>query len=134
ADDDRFARLCAALGRPDLALRDEASTADQRRRNIPAILAEVASTMCFRSADEWAEAFEAADVPYAVALTPHEVVADPHVRSLAVLHDTPSRWASSPIRGLASRDLVSPPAVDEHGALVRESRWSGVEALLAAGR
>jgi crotonobetainyl-CoA:carnitine CoA-transferase CaiB-like acyl-CoA transferase len=131
ADDDRFARLCAALGRPDLATGDERATADQRRRSAPKILAEIASAMWSRSADEWVEALEAADVPYAVALTPDEVVADPHVRSLAVLHDAPSPWASFPIRGLACRDLVALPRVDEHGAIVRDARWSGVEALVA---
>ena len=132
-DDGGFRRLCDALGRPDLAAGEDVRTADDRDRHAPRILAAVAATVAGRPAQDWAAAFEAADLPWAVVLTPDEVFDDPQVQWLDVLHLAPSPWASSPIRGLPTRDLVDPPRVHEHGAVVRESGWAGVEALLGLG-
>jgi len=133
-DGRRFRALCDALDRPDLAIGDDVQTAEGRIRHAPQIFAEIAATVARRPAQSWAAAFDAADVPCATALRADEVLDDPQVRWLDVVHRSPSPWASTPIRGLATRDLVELPGVDEHGALVRDAGWAGVEARLGSDR
>src|SRR4051794_26763877 len=62
-NDALFARLCAAIGREDLATDARFATNGDRRDNIEALDAELDAAFAARPAAEWVEALTAAGVP-----------------------------------------------------------------------
>jgi len=101
-----WARLCAAIGRPDLV--QDARFADERARSVNradlnAVLSGVFAT---RSSDEWIEALNAAGVPCGPIYTVDQVFADPQVMhaDLAATLQHPTR---GPVRVLAPGMVLS---------------------------
>jgi crotonobetainyl-CoA:carnitine CoA-transferase CaiB-like acyl-CoA transferase len=63
ANDGLFKRLCAALGRPELAEDDRYSTNDRRVEHRDELVAELSDVFATRGSGEWVELLDAAGVP-----------------------------------------------------------------------
>jgi crotonobetainyl-CoA:carnitine CoA-transferase CaiB-like acyl-CoA transferase len=63
ANDTLFSRLCAAIGRPELAADERFATNPARREHIDALDAELEAAFGTRPAREWVEALREAGVP-----------------------------------------------------------------------
>ena len=62
-NDAMFARLCAAIGRPDLSGDERFATNAARREHVDALDAELEAALAARTAEEWIELFTTAGVP-----------------------------------------------------------------------
>lgn len=125
-EDNTWPPLCSAIGRPDLAEREDLRTFDGRLANVEEVNEAVRSAIANAPRDEWARRLAAAGVPCAPVLTPSEVLADPQVRHMDLIRTEPSMHAALPIVGLEHCVLVEPPALDQHGSTVRLSGWSAL--------
>jgi crotonobetainyl-CoA:carnitine CoA-transferase CaiB-like acyl-CoA transferase len=123
-NDKMFARLCHAIGRPELATDERFATNAARRAHIDELDAQLAPPLATRTADEWVALFTEAGVPagpindvaqaYALA---RELGLEPDVSVDGLrLPATPFALGRTPA---AVRS--APPALDEHGDDIR--RW-----------
>jgi len=77
-----WARLLAALGRPDLAEDPRFSTPIARRQNWPALRMIIGEWLAgFKTAEDALDALGAARIPCAPVLTPAEVAVHPHLEA-----------------------------------------------------
>lgn len=76
--------FCPAIGRDDLTDHPDYATQDQRYRNRPALMAELATVFAARTSQQWLEALEAASVPAGPIYKMDEVFADPQVEHLGI--------------------------------------------------
>jgi len=101
-----WARLCAAIGRPDLV--QDARFADERARSVNRadLNAALSGVFAIRSSNEWIEALNAAGVPCGPIYTVDQVFADPQVMhaDLAATVQHPTR---GPVRVLAPGMVLS---------------------------
>ena len=90
--DAQFANLCAAIGRPDLALDPDFATNTQRVAHRDRLRLELEHELTARSSDHWIAALTTAGVPNAPINTIEEALAEPHVAASGVLqtYDTPT--------------------------------------------
>ena len=127
-NDRQFARLAAIVGHPEWADNPTFATNAARvaaRETLVPMIAEVIST---RPASEWLEQLEAAGIPAGPINTISQALADPQAvhRGARIsagggaLGDTP--MVGSPIRidGERSDSPLPPPALGEHGDLLRQ--------------
>ena len=87
--DDLFAAFCGAIGRPDLAADVRFRSADDRRRNVDALEAELQPVLLTRPAAEWLERLEAARVPCAPVNSVPEAVRQPQVAARRMIGEIP---------------------------------------------
>lgn len=124
-EDAFWQRLCAALGRADLAANPDYATFPQRSARAHELDATLAAEFARRPRDEWIALLRAADVPVAPVNAPHEVPSDPYVASSGLLLRDPVasgrvRGVRYPVRmpGLAvahgAPDTRRAPALGEH--------------------
>ena len=73
-----FVRLCAALGRPELATDPRFETHIKRVENYDEINGIVADWIKSRPVDEALTVLEAHDVPHSLIYSPADILADPH--------------------------------------------------------
>jgi CoA:oxalate CoA-transferase len=125
-EDNTWPPLCAAIGRPDLAEREDLQTFDGRLAHVEEINDALRAAVRTRPRDEWAERLAAAGVPSAPVLSPRQVLADAQVRHLDLVRTEPSMHALLPIFGLASRANVGAPVIDQDGAAVRRAGWAAL--------
>lgn len=78
AADNVFQRLCAAIGRPELASDSRYSTHPARIKNYKAINDIVAEWIESHSVEMVTEAFKSNGVPHSLIYSPAEIVSDPH--------------------------------------------------------
>jgi CoA:oxalate CoA-transferase len=120
-------RLCAALGRDDLARDPAWATYAQRALGADSLDALLAAEFARRPRDEWIALLRAADVPVAPVNAPSEVEDDPFVAATGLLladdaGDGPLRAVRFPARmpGLAvppdAPDSRRAPRLGEHNA------------------
>ena len=74
-----FARLCAALGCPELARDPRFGSADDRRQHVDALAAEIEAALAARPAAAWLAVLEEAGVPCAPIHGVPEAVRQPQV-------------------------------------------------------
>ena len=122
--------LLAAIEQPDLAGDPRFADRMDRVRNHEALGAVLQPVFASRARDQWLRRLSAADVPHAPILGLDEALDDPQMRHLALdctlVHPTegPVRTLRTPIFLDGERDdagMRAPPALDEHGARIRES-------------
>jgi crotonobetainyl-CoA:carnitine CoA-transferase CaiB-like acyl-CoA transferase len=89
APDHLFQRLCAAIGRPDLASDPRYANAGVRRKHAEAIEAEIAAWMSERSSAEAIERLLEARVPASKVNSIADVFADPQVAARENLTPVP---------------------------------------------
>jgi len=118
--------LCRALDRPDLLAREDLSTWAGRLARIDEMTAIMKAAMASRPRDEWIERLLKEGVPAAPILEAHEVLDEGQVRWLDIIRKEPTMNARLPINGIGSLRLTGAPALDEHGAQVRQSGWAGI--------
>jgi crotonobetainyl-CoA:carnitine CoA-transferase CaiB-like acyl-CoA transferase len=85
----QFAKLCAALGRPELAADERFTTNRDRVANAAELTRELEATLATRPADHWVEALEGAGVPVAPVNPLDRVFADDHIRAVGVVTEVP---------------------------------------------
>jgi crotonobetainyl-CoA:carnitine CoA-transferase CaiB-like acyl-CoA transferase len=118
-NDAMFRRLCAAIGRAELADDPRFATNVARRREVDALGEALAARFAERTAAEWIERLTAAgvpagpvnDVPAAFAFA-ERLGLDPVWELDGV------RTVRSPLRGIA-QPTSRPPRLDEHGDEIR---------------
>ncbi len=82
AGNEIYRRLCAAIGRPDLADHPDYNTDKGRSANRKALNAEIESVTRTRTSADWIDALNAAGVPGGPIYSMDQVFADPQVRHL----------------------------------------------------
>jgi crotonobetainyl-CoA:carnitine CoA-transferase CaiB-like acyl-CoA transferase len=79
--DANFARLCRAMGRPDLAADARYARLADRARHGDEVNGQVAAWTATLAATEIEQRCVEADVPVATAYTAADIFADPHIRA-----------------------------------------------------
>ncbi|MEW6636598.1 MAG: CoA transferase [Actinomycetota bacterium] len=105
-NDAQFARLCEAIGRPELAGDERYARNPGRVANREALVETLQAEFSKRPADEWVEEIRAANVPCGPVNTLAEVFTDEHVLGSGIL-----QTVEHPTVGLLEM-LASPLLVD----------------------
>ncbi len=142
-NDVQYRRLCAALGRDDLANDPRFADFAGRADAADVLIAEVRATLARRTTDDWLKDLHAADIIAERILDPGDWIADPHVQAVrgAVRSETPGVGAVYAARtpGLPGfgEDALSPaPDPGQHSrAVLRDNGYAEAEidALCASG-
>jgi crotonobetainyl-CoA:carnitine CoA-transferase CaiB-like acyl-CoA transferase len=125
--DAQFRALCDAIGLAGLADREDLGTIAGRHAAAAEVNERIAAAVATQTLAVWRGRLDAAGIPWAPVLNPAEVFEHPQVQALGVVHQAPSPHADLPVFGLPSRSLVTPPELDEHGAVLRTDGWSGLD-------
>jgi formyl-CoA transferase len=127
ANDRLFARLCAVLGRDDLAGDPRFAANASRVEHRDDLVAAIAATVATRPVDHWVEECRRAGVPAAPVRDLGALFAAPETVSLVEDIADPVRGllrlVRSPILGLDRGAAISPPRLGEHTDLVRRHLW-----------
>jgi len=129
-NDALFAKLCAAIGRPELASEPRFASNEQRTRHVEELAAELGAVLATCESAEWLARLEAAGIPCGPLNDVADVLADPQVRArnMLVAVEDPAAGrvalAGNPVKlsGVADPPTRPPaPRLDEHrAAIVRE--------------
>jgi crotonobetainyl-CoA:carnitine CoA-transferase CaiB-like acyl-CoA transferase len=121
-NDAQFGRLCAAIGRPELADDERYATNPARVANREKLVEVLQERFAERTADEWVERIREAGVPIGPVNTLADVFSDEHVLSSGILQ-TIEHPAAGVLEMLASPVLVEgerppirrpPPTLGQH--------------------
>jgi crotonobetainyl-CoA:carnitine CoA-transferase CaiB-like acyl-CoA transferase len=122
ANDGLYARLCAAIERPDLAADERYATNEARVRNRTTLIAELAHVFAERSTGEWVELLLAAGVPAGKIRGVGEALRAAATATARVSHPTAGELELvAPPFSLASagvREPEPPPLLGQHTAEV----------------
>ncbi len=130
AGNDRlFAKLAAALGRPEWAGDPRFATNAARVASKPALIAEIERIMLTRSKGEWIDRLEAAGVPCAPINTLPEAVSEPQAAALGMIQTVPGadyELMALPLSfdGLRPGIRLPPPGLGEHNGEILGTRGS----------
>lgn len=119
-------KLCAALGRPEIATDQRFATNAQRVANRPALREILREIMTSAPTDHWVERFTEAEVPAGPILTIDQTLADPQVLHRDMVVDIEDENAGSlrltgnPVKLSLYRDPPTAPAplLGAHGEAV----------------
>ena len=89
AGDEIYARLCQAIGAPELIADPEFATGPARSKNRARLNAAIATVTRARPSAAWIEALNAAGVPCGPIYKMNEVFADPQVQHLNITRHVP---------------------------------------------
>ncbi len=121
-NDAQFGRLCAAIGRPELADDERYATNPARVANREELVEVLQGEFSKRAADEWVEEIREAGVPVGPVNALSDVFTDEHVLSSGILQ-TVEHPAAGVLKMLASPVLVDgerptirrpPPTLGQH--------------------
>jgi CoA:oxalate CoA-transferase len=130
-----FARLCDAIGAPQLATDPHFATNDLRNTNHAALAQELERALGTNTAANWLAKIEAAGVPCGPINNVAQVLADSHVRSrnmVVTMQDADIgelKLAGNPMKLSAHGDATTrPPAqkLDEKGAEIRANGFNAI--------
>ncbi len=129
-NDRLFAKLAAALGRPDWLADERLATNRARLAHKAALLEQLAPLLRTRPRAEWLVRLEAAGVPCAPIHSVPEALAHPHVQALGILAAVPGQdfaLTALPLTIDGQRPLprAAAPGLGQHNAA------HGVPALLS---
>ena len=127
-NDAQFRRLCAAVGRPELAGDPRFADNAARVGHAAALTAELEGVLTARPAGHWLAALAEANVPVAPVNRLDQVFADEHVRAVGLV--TEVEHASGPLPQVRAPVAMSatPPAITRPPPLLGEH----TEAVLGA--
>ncbi|MGB3490356.1 MAG: CoA transferase [Xanthobacteraceae bacterium] len=139
----QYQRLCAVLGRDDLAIDPRFSDFAKRSDAADILIAEVRAALLTKTTSEWLAALHAADIIAERILDPGEWLADPHVAAIhgAVRIETPGVGSVYAARtpgavGLAEDTQSPSPDLGQHSReVLRDNGYSeaDIDALCKAG-
>jgi crotonobetainyl-CoA:carnitine CoA-transferase CaiB-like acyl-CoA transferase len=114
-----WARLCAAMERPDLVDDARFASVEARRDNHRECVAVLDDEFARRPMQEWARRFDANDVLFGPVPATADVAADNQIRingGFTPMADAPFETVTSPVRveGLDKRRPTMPPRVGQH--------------------
>lgn len=138
--------LVQATENPDLAVDPRFSTRAGRIENYQALRAELAAIFIKHPRVHWTQRLDNADVPFAPVYTVDEVVTDPQVQAMGLIHELqhPSAGITPALRrpvlidgDAGQREAFAPPVLGEHtdeilaglgysGARIAELRQAGI--------
>jgi crotonobetainyl-CoA:carnitine CoA-transferase CaiB-like acyl-CoA transferase len=112
ANDGLFARLCAAIGRPELADDERYCTNDRRVEHRDELTAELSAVFATRDSGEWVELLDAAGVPAGKVRGVLEALGD--ARTVTVEHPTAGELplVGSPVG--PGEPPLPPPLLGQH--------------------
>jgi crotonobetainyl-CoA:carnitine CoA-transferase CaiB-like acyl-CoA transferase len=122
-NDAQFGRLCAAIGRPELADDERYATNPARVANREELVEVLQGEFSKRTADEWVEEIREAGVPVGPVNALADVFSDEHVLSSGILQTVEHPAAGGVLEMLASPVLVDgeqpkirrpPPTLGQH--------------------
>lgn len=121
ANDRLFAKLAAALGRPEWAEDSRFTTNAARVENRDTLLADVAAIMATRTRGEWLDALSAAGIPCSPVHNMHEVDDHEQTAAIGMIQSSPDldvRTMGLPINIDGKRPPLSriAPKLGEHNA------------------
>lgn len=130
-NDAQFRRLCAAIGRPELAEDERYRTNPDRVANREGLVAALGERFRERTADEWTEAIREAGVPCGPVNSLADVFTDGHVLGSGMLRNVEHPTAGtvemlgSPLLFDGERPPVRrpPPLLGEHTGEAEEGGW-----------
>jgi formyl-CoA transferase len=129
-----FRRLCAAMGRDDLATDSRFATHDGRGANMTAIDAEIAAWTSTMDASELLAVLAAAGVPAGEIFTAANMVTDEHYRTREmVVRRTISSGASVPMSGVVPKFSRTPGGIDTTGPRLGEHTETVLSELAEIG-
>ena len=105
-NDAQFGRLCAAIGRPELADDERYATNPARVANREELVEVLQKRFAERTADEWVERIREAGVPIGPVNTLADVFSDEHVLSSGIL-----QTVEHPAAGVL--EMLAPPVLVE---------------------
>jgi crotonobetainyl-CoA:carnitine CoA-transferase CaiB-like acyl-CoA transferase len=117
-NDRQFARLCAAVGEPDLAADERFASNAARVAHHDALTARLAAVFAARPAAEWVERLRAAAVPAGPINDVAEAFALAESLGLPTLAEADGRPAPAPALRMGAVHRP-PPRLDEHGESIR---------------
>jgi crotonobetainyl-CoA:carnitine CoA-transferase CaiB-like acyl-CoA transferase len=132
-NDAQFGRLCAAIGRPELADDERYATNPARVANREELVEVLQGEFSRRTADEWVERIREAGVPIGPVNALADVFSDEHVLSSSILQ-TVEHPSAGVLEMLASPVLVDgerppvrrpPPTLGQHDDEVDHNEWNG---------
>jgi crotonobetainyl-CoA:carnitine CoA-transferase CaiB-like acyl-CoA transferase len=129
-EDHFWRRLCAVIGRPDLAARADLAHYQDRFAHEAEIRAAIVAGFASRSSTEVLAVLTENGIPASLALRPEQVPEDVQVRHWGVLQRWPAVDGFLPVFGLPAVHTEPAAGLDADGARVRADGW-GVN---AAGR
>lgn len=138
----QFARLCRALERPDLSGDPRFDNTAGRIRNRDVLLATLDAVFATRSADEWLERLDAADVPSSRVNDIADALANPQVVHRQMVQEVehpvagPIKTLRNPIR-LSETPITAyaaPPLVGQHTDQILAGAGYDAEAIEALRR
>ncbi len=141
-NDRQFARLSAIVGHPEWADDPEFSTNPARVSARERLVPMIASVIMTKSASDWLEQLEAAGIPAGPINSISQALADPQAihrgaqfnAGGGALGEVPMVGCPIHLDGSRSNASLPPPALGEHGELLRQ--WvdaAELERLKAAG-
>ena len=132
-NDAQFGRLCAAIGRPELADDERYATNPARVANREELVEVLQGEFSRRTANEWVERIREAGVPIGPVNALADVFSDEHVLSSSILQ-TVEHPSAGVLEMLASPVLVDgerppvrrpPPTLGQHDDEVDHNEWNG---------
>ena len=123
-NDQLFATVCEALGRPELAADPRFATNADRTRHVEVLQAELEDALAARPTREWLAVLDAVGIPCGPINTVADVVVDPQVRARNMIvevpgDDRPMHVAGNPVKLSGHPDPATRgpvPELDAHRA------------------
>ena len=133
-NDALFAKLCRALGRPELAAAPEFASNELRTRNVDALAHRLEQALAAHDAAHWLATLAAAGIPCGPVNDIAQVVADPQVAArnmLVAIEGSTLRVAGNPIKLAGAPDPPTrPPAPEldaDRAAILAELGLAGAD-------
>ena len=125
---EQFVALATLIGRPELIADPRFAERESRKKNRPALTAEIERELSSKSAAEWEEAFNRAGIPAGRVLSVPEALALPNIRHRGLLREfEDTKTLDRPItvaRGgyvvsdHEDKELLPPPVLGEHTDII----------------
>ena len=121
-NNEQWRRFCGVVGHQDVADDERFATNPGRVEHREVLIPMLEKIMKERSASEWIEQFEDAEVPAGPVNTLDRVFADPQIAAREMLLEVPHpkigmlKMAGTPIKmtGMEERSTLAPPQLGEH--------------------